>query len=532
MKLTSAVAFTLYVLTAQSQIVLENDPAVAAFYAQKISVEHLEKYVYQLASKEFQGRETGTKGQKKAADFISDHFNKIGLKGIGEHGTHYQTIPFIWDHWNNISVQINEERYVHLRHFLSLPDMNNNLPELERNEVVFLGYGIDDENYSDYGEADLKGKVIMIYSGEPINDDSISYITGTNALSIWNENQELKLQAAARHQVAVVLFIDPDITRSIRDNRRRVLQRQYRVEEITRDNYPNSVSISPAMTRTIIGENWDAFIDVRTRIRETGSAKPLRLPCEFTLNHHLVREPIYSENIIGVLEGSDSTLKDEVVVLSAHYDHLGMRGNSIYFGADDNATGTSAVMAIMEALSKAKSEGYGPRRSVVAILFTGEEKGLLGSEYYSNNPVFPLENTVANINVDMIGRYDESHAPNPHYIYVIGSDRLSTDLHLINETVNNEFIHLQFDYTYNEKDDPNRFYYRSDHYNFAKNGIPSVFYFSGTHEDYHQPSDTPDKIIFDKLVIVSQLIFHTTYEIANRDERIRVNVVDDTNYSR
>ena len=157
------------------------------------------------------------------------------------------------------------------------------------------------------------------------------------------------------------------------------------------------------------------------------------------------------------------------------------------------------------------------------MLMTGEEKGLLGSQYYVEHPIFSLEQTVADVNIDMIGRVDEQHADS-NYTYVIGADRLSTELHDINEAVNSKYTKLFLDYTFNMDSDPNRFYYRSDHYNFAKNNIPVIFYFSGVHADYHRPSDTPDKIMYEKAETIARLAFHTTWELANRDERIKVNV--------
>ena len=224
---------------------------------------------------------------------------------------------------------------------------------------------------------------------------------------------------------------------------------------------------------------------------------------------------------------SPADLKDEVIIVTAHYDHLGKKGDSVYNGADDNGSGTSTVLEISEAFAKAKEQGQGPRRSVLFMLVSGEEKGLLGSQYYAENPIFPLANTVANVNVDMVGRVDNKHKDNPDYIYVIGADRLSTALHEINETANATYCDLELDYTYNERDDPNRYYYRSDHYNFAEKGIPAIFYFNGTHKDYHKITDTVDKINFEKMAKVAKLIFHTTWELANRDERIKVDVFEE-----
>ena len=226
---------------------------------------------------------------------------------------------------------------------------------------------------------------------------------------------------------------------------------------------------------------------------------------------------IKGENIIGYIEGTD--LKDELLVITAHYDHLGTKEDSlIYNGADDNGSGTSSIMEIAQAFMLAKKEGNGPRRSVLIMPVSGEEKGLLGSKYYADNPIYPLENTIANLNVDMIGRIDDYHH-NPDYVYLIGSDRLSTELHQISEDVNKQYINLELDYKFNEEDDPNRYYYRSDHYNFAKNNIPVIFYFNGVHADYHKTSDTVDKIHFGKIQKISRYIFLTAWELANRNER-------------
>jgi len=238
---------------------------------------------------------------------------------------------------------------------------------------------------------------------------------------------------------------------------------------------------------------------------------------EKMLNNNYIK----GDNIIGFIEGSD--LKDEIVVITAHYDHLGIKDSLIYNGADDNGSGTVAIMEIAQAFMLAKKEGYGPRRSVLIMPVSGEEKGLLGSKYYTDNPVYPLENTIANLNVDMIGRIDDYH-DNPDYIYLIGSDRLSTELYQISEEVNDKYINLELDYKYNDKDDPNRYYYRSDHYNFAKNNIPVIFYFNGVHADYHKESDTIEKIHFPKIEKISRYIFLTAWELANRNERIKLNV--------
>ena len=227
-----------------------------------------------------------------------------------------------------------------------------------------------------------------------------------------------------------------------------------------------------------------------------------------------------SENVVAFIEGSEKP--DEIIVISAHYDHLGMNNTEIYYGADDDGSGTVAILEIAKAFQNAAKEGNGPKRSILFLHVTGEEKGLLGSKYYTNFPIFPLENTVTNLNIDMIGRVDAAHTNNPNFVYLIGSDKLSTELHNLSEEINSQFTQLDLDYTYNNDDDPNRFYYRSDHYNFAKNNIPIIFYFNGTHENYHKSTDTPDKINYEILAKRTQLVFYTAWEVANREKRIVV----------
>ena len=230
-----------------------------------------------------------------------------------------------------------------------------------------------------------------------------------------------------------------------------------------------------------------------------------------------------SQNIIAYIKGSE--FPDEYLFISAHSDHEGVIDGEIYNGADDNGSGTAAVLEIAEAFNEAVKDGYKPKRSIVFLHVTAEEKGLHGSRYYSNNPIFPIENTMATLNIDMIGRVDPSHKDNENYIYVIGSDRISTELHFIAQKANDKFTKLNLDYKYNADNDPNRYYYRSDHYNFALKGIPIIFFFNGEHEDYHKPTDTADKINYPLLSKRTKLIFATAWHIANSDERLNPEII-------
>ncbi len=539
-KLLSLLFFTITFLSLQAQFSPEVSTQAtdgksvltatgnAAPFAATITADDMRSYLEVLASDDYEGRETGTEGQRKAADFIATHFEKLGLPKIGDDDSYFQKISFTAENWDNgqIELTVNENRFRHLVDFYAFASANPNLNSLETSEVVFLGYGIEDPKYNDYKGADVKGKVILIHDGEPVSEKGISHLTGTTALSDWATNWRRKLEAAKKNGVAAVLIIDNDIKKSVGELRSTLLSSEMKMGMGGQPDgkYPNNLFISSTVAREIVGGKMSKFTKVRDGIKATGKPAHLAFKADLKLMQKKVVRQLLGSNVLGFIEGTDPKLKNEVVVVTAHYDHLGKRGNSIYHGADDNGSGTSAVMDIAQAFAEAKEKGIAPRRSVLCMLVSGEEKGLLGSEFYSEHPIFPLENTVANVNVDMIGRMDKKHEPNPNYIYVIGADRLSTTLHDINEAANQEFMQLELDYTFNAKNDPNRFYYRSDHYNFARKGIPAIFFFSGTHKDYHMPSDTVDKIDFEKMEKIARLVFYTTWELANRDERIQVNV--------
>lgn len=228
-----------------------------------------------------------------------------------------------------------------------------------------------------------------------------------------------------------------------------------------------------------------------------------------------------SQNVLAFIKGTENP--DEVVIVSAHLDHMGMENNTIFYGADDDGSGTVALMEMAQAFKLAKANGYGPKRSVLFLHVTAEEIGLQGSKYYTEHPVFSLENTIANLNIDMIGRIDRKHQDNPNYVYLIGADRISKELHYISEKINETYFNINLDYTFNDENDRNRYYYRSDHYNFAQHNIPVIFYFNGEHDDYHKSTDTPDKIDYDLLEKRTKLIFATAWHLANLEHRLLLN---------
>jgi len=274
------------------------------------------------------------------------------------------------------------------------------------------------------------------------------------------------------------------------------------------------------MANQLIGNKKNTPAAIAEKIIKTGKPVTFTVKTSLSVNISQKKFGISAENVMAYLEGSD--LKEEVLVLSAHYDHLGIHEGKVYNGADDDGSGTVAIMQLAKAFAEAKKQGKGPRRSMLFLNVSGEEKGLLGSEYYSENPVFGLEKTVCDLNIDMIGRLDEDHAKNNNYIYLIGSDKLSKDLHNVSEQCNKTYTNIELDYRYNDENEPNRYYYRSDHYNFAKNGVPVIFYFNGVHADYHQETDEIEKIDFGKMEKITRLVFFTAWEIANRTERLKI----------
>jgi len=305
---------------------------------------------------------------------------------------------------------------------------------------------------------------------------------------------------------------------------------------LKREEIPNAISTSlptffiPERVGDILLRNTKAGSIAKAKTKANKKGKIWRGDVEEAVwSFRLDRDAreFFGANVLGYIPGSDSLLKDELVVITAHYDHVGIIDGEIHNGADDDGSGTVTVLELAQAFAKAVEAGHGPRRSLLLMTVVGEEKGLLGSEWYSDHPVFPLEQTVSNLNIDMIGRVDEAHVDSEPYVYLIGSDKLSTELHEISEAANRENTQLELDYTFNDPDDPNRFYYRSDHYNFAKKNIPVIFYFSGVHEDYHKPGDDTEKIMFDKTATIGQLVFHTAWQLLNQDKRIEVDGKND-----
>lgn len=498
-------------------------------YSSVISVELVQDFVEVLASAEMAGRETGEEGQRKAADYIAGHFKAMGLPPVSDRKNYFQQVSLINESWKDVGIKVGEQEFKNRNDFYVFPGFNPDRPLTELKEVVFVGYGIEDAKYNDYQKTSVEGKAVIFYDGEPLDNNGHSLITGTEFRSQWSLDWQKKVKLAKAKGATMVFIVDTDFAENSKKNRKNISTYGWKPfstrSQIKDEDFVNNIFISPAVAGAILGKKAEKADDAMTALKENnGKFKPVKVKSKIEVRLDKEEKRLEGSNVIGFIEGSDPTLKNQYVFVTAHYDHLGKVEDVIYHGADDNGSGTAGVMAIAKAFQDAKMKGKGPMRSVVCMLVSGEEKGLLGSKYYVDDPLFPLDQTVVDINIDMIGRTDEKHGVNGNYIYVIGSDRLSTELHQINEDVNKKYTQLELDYRYNAKDDPNHYYERSDHYNFAEKGIPSIFYFNGTHADYHRPTDTSDKIDYQALAKRAQLAFYTAWEIANTPHKIRVDV--------
>jgi hypothetical protein len=475
---------------------------IARQYGDQINEESLRANLTILASDALEGRETGKRGQKMAAAFIKSHFEELGLAGP-VNGEYFQPVNLYTSRPKEVYLKAGESKFLNFQdvvYYGSSPtDGEANLP------LIFAGQG----RKEDFDQLNVEGKAVLIYVKTtehyraPValarerkaglivlyNDDQQAFSGLMNQFRNYLSAGVLSLNKPEPSQTAGVFFV--------------------------------SSSIAPKLLNTT-NEKLTKVADADVKKKALAKMKPGAIVYKVSMDVTVMK----TENVLGYLEGTDK--KDELLVVTAHYDHIGKKesgaGDRINNGADDDGSGTVSVLELARIFSLAKKEGHAPRRSILFMTVTGEEKGLLGSDYYTQHPVFPLENTVVDLNIDMVGRRDPQHKDSAPYVYVIGSDKLSSRLHALSESVNKATTNLAFDYTYNDQNHPERLYYRSDHWNFAKNNIPIIFYFDGIHEDYHQPSDEVSKIDFGLLKKRAQLVFFTAWEIANQDERISADI--------
>ena len=462
-------------------------------FAGDITAKDLKSKLTIIASAQMEGRETATPGQKRAAAYIEGFFKSIGLQPGTPNG--YQLpYPVYQDSLSSLSLTLNGTALTPDKDFTLSPTSFIN-GSWKAGEMIFAAYG--DSVANNFSGLDVKDKWLLLLDGS--SNDGVGRPNPRAARA--------KLQFIRKKGVKGILIVSKDFPKTKPTSPKSSMY----VIKPTASSVP-VLNVSVATAAAILGKTANSFDDLKTAVR--GVYNPsLALDIKTTTNN------LESTDVIGVLPGTDK--KDEYVLVTGHYDHLGKKDTVIWYGADDDGSGTTSVLEIAQTFAKAKAKGYGPRRTMVFMTVSGEEEGLWGSEYYTDHPVFPLDKTTVDLNTDMVGRIDPGYKGDSlNYIYTIGEDKLSSDLMKISDSINNSTMHLELDRRFNDPNDPNRFYYRSDHYNFAKHGVPIIFYFNGVHKDYHQPTDTVDKINFPLMEKRVKLVFYTAWAMANRDNML------------
>jgi hypothetical protein len=471
-----------------------------------IDATEMKKHLYTIASKEMGGRDTPSPGLEKAAVYIEEQIQALGLIPANN-GSYRQYYTLYRDSMTGSLLTVNGKTLELNNDYQPLA--NNYAAGMRFSEVVFAGYGIvDGDKRDDYAGLKVAGKMVMILDGMPSG-----YKPSTTGFQSPGSSFG-KMNAAMANGATALLIVYNNFPRKQMNTTSNWSPNGFRASQA-----PFTFSISPTTAASIVGQPGT---DILSKAKEGTFTKGI-YKTETELQFSKVSKSTQVSNVMGMIEGTDK--KDEYVFITAHYDHVGMRNDTtIYYGADDDGSGSTGVIELAQAFAKAKAAGKGPRRNIVFMWVSGEEKGLWGSKYYTDHPVFPLEKTTVDLNIDMIGRTGTDFLKSKdsvNYVYIIGDDKLSSDLTPITDEVNGTYSKMNLDRKYNDPNDPNRFYFRSDHYNFAEKGVPVIFYFNGVHADYHKPTDTPDKINYDLMEKRAKLIFHTAWVMSNREEMLK-----------
>jgi Zn-dependent M28 family amino/carboxypeptidase len=498
--------------------------ADAVKFSQAITPERGKSHLSILASDEYEGREAGTKGAWMAADYIKKQFKSFGLTGPVKEGNdpYFQNVDLITFDVSASTLSINGKAQAANSFVVSSNSVPASGLNLTASEVVFAGYGLTKEGYNDYEGLNVEGKVVMVFiSGDP------SGTTTDNMRAMMSARQKM-ISYLVQNKAKAILLIDPNTGKMPVAQGRMMIKNKESDAAMARPVQYSAITISPAVADEILKAGGTSVEAAKKKIMDSGKPASQTIAVTIAATAQKKETHYRGENVLGFLEGSDPKLKNEVLVLTSHYDHIGLvkdpnSKDKVNNGADDDGSGTTGVLLMAEAFTKAKKAGKGPKRSILFMTVIGEEKGLLGSEWYSEHPIFPVANTIADLNTDMIGRIGEEYLGKPdsaNYVYSVGSIKLSTELGKISEDINNTYTKLKLDYKFDDPKDSQQIYFRSDHYNFAKLGIPVIFFYDGMLEqDYHRPGDEVSKINFPLLAKRAQLIYHIGWDLANRAER-------------
>jgi hypothetical protein len=497
-----------------------------------ITAAQLKEWLYVVASDDMEGRDTPSRGLNLTAKFIADHLAQWGVKPGGDDGTYFQKFALTSRRVEPESTiaSVNGQGFKLGEDFIAEPAQGQ-----ASGRIVYVGHGymIRSKDIDAYQGLDVKGKIMLAVEGFP-RGVSAQDIRGKKA----GEDYDTPLTYARAHGARGVIYIPSASTLTFWQNRHKFSLNPSRMSLERLQHRGLSIPViyaSEKMVKAILaGEKVD-YETIRKQSSEgaLGEGFDLSADKQASFNVNAKIDRAITQNVVGVIEGADPVLKKEYVAIGAHYDHIGMarngngEGDRIYNGADDDGSGTVSNMAIAQALAKSAER---PKRSVIFVWHAGEEKGLWGSEFFTSNPAVPIEKIVTQLNIDMIGRSKKDGDDNPankdltgpNELYIIGSRMMSTDLGNLSEEVNKSYLNLTFNYKYDDPNDPERFFYRSDHFNYAKRGVPIIFYFSGVHEDYHGLADTPDKIDYQKMEKIARTVFATMWKLANAPARPKV----------
>jgi len=511
-------------------------------YQDAISVDYMRNHLTVFASDSLQGRETGTPGEEMAADFLAREYEKLGLKPVGDDGTYFQHFKLNATKTDSIVFGLyntaNEQKELVDRSTASKNSVGNFVRQFGgsdslRGQIVFAGFGVNDpaHNVSNLNGADLKGKWVMVFQ-------SIPHVANGDTLINPSIDARARFQSIMQQGAAGILLIPAENADSFETMAKKMQSEFGEIGSLGlayRDDDSGSSGgfnrgynvINPKLAAQMLDLNSVDKLQNHRQELINGITDLRAESLDYELSHipYTSKETINSKNVLAFYEGADPKLKDEVVVMTSHYDHVGIgqpdsTGDRIYNGADDDGSGTIGLLNIAKAFAVAGENGVKPKRSILFLNVSAEEKGLLGSRYYSDHPVFPMEKTVANINTDMIGRIDAEHKKSgvEEYAYIIGSEIISSDLDSLVKAGNARSGQIDLNKRYNDLDDPNQFYRRSDHWHFGRKRVPFVFFFTGVHEDYHRPSDEVHKIRFDKMSTILRTMYASAVMVANADQ--------------
>jgi len=503
--------------------------------AEAITAAQLKDYLTLVASDEMEGRATPSRGLDLTARFLATMLSRFGVKGAGDGGDYFQRITLKRDKVvaDGTTVELGGRSFVSGKDFIATGNAGS-----ASGAMVFAGTGwfIKANGIDAYKDIDPKGKIVLLLSGGlPAGVTPADLSSGKQG-----EDWIGPLQYAEKRGAIGVIGLNSVITQIAPDSmemmRKQTEEGFFYPEKLPRTGQsaiPRIAANYPLAAAIFAGEPSSARAVLLSAPPEGTPIAPFTLAADKTiaLTIKTAPETASSQNVVGVIEGSDPVLKNEYVALGAHYDHDGVgnpvSGDRIRNGADDNGSGTVALLAIAEAMAKAPRP---PKRSVIFVWHMGEEMGLWGSQYFTTFPTVPIDKIVAQLNIDMIGRSRPDGDTNPrnrdlsgpNELYVIGSKLMSRELGQISEAVNAAYLKLSFNYRYDDPKDPERFFYRSDHIHYARKDIPIIFYFTGPHAEYHQPTDEVSRIDFQKYEKITRTIYATLWEIGELKTRPKV----------